>query len=220
MTTTITGPYKDHSTNYIYQLLFCDNEELFRLKIDTPYIYPYDVLLSANSSVKELQAIIDDDTSDTRIKILAYNKQRQLGHKPETQELLAVIVEVGMDNGLDVLASFQNGTARYINHSGKLIIWETTDDAQANQITDSLFEAGEVVISRIGPWDKPRRPQPAVGNVRLSFLVSDGLYFGEGPIDLLFKDAMAGPTLNAATQLMMYLTEKVIAGNGGKAAVV
>jgi hypothetical protein len=216
MKTSITGPYKDHSTNYIYQLLFCDNKELFQLKTEAPYSYPYDLLFSPDSTTNDLQRIIDDETTDTRLKILAYNRQRELGHKTETPELLAVIVEVGLENGLDVLASFQNGTARYINHSGKLLIWETTNDLQANNLTNTLFTCGEVVINRIGPWDKPRRPHPVTGNVRLTFLVSDGLYFGEGPVDVLFRDPLAAPTLSAATQLMIFLTDKVTAGEGGE----
>jgi hypothetical protein len=42
--------------------------------------------------------------------------------------------------------------------------------------------------------------------VRITFLVSDGLYFGEGPANIFFKDPMAGPVLNAATQLLQFIT--------------
>ena len=42
--------------------------------------------------------------------------------------------------------------------------------------------------------------------------MSDGLYFGEGPIDVMFKDQMAGPALNAAGGLMKFLTEQVLKG--------
>jgi hypothetical protein len=49
--------------------------------------------------------IIDDTNADPRIKVLAYNKQHSIGHKPNKKELLAVVVEVGLDEGPDVLAS-------------------------------------------------------------------------------------------------------------------
>jgi len=52
--------------------------------------------------------------------------------------------------------------------------------------------------------------------IRISFLVSDGLYFGEGPINDLFKDQLAAPALLATTRLMQYLTEKVLAPNLNK----
>lgn len=123
------------------------------------------------------------------------------------KELLAVIVEVGLDNGLDALASFNDGTARYINQTGKILVWETTDE-KSMELTQDLFLKSQNIVNQIGAWDKPRRPAPTKGNVRITFLVSDGLYFGEGPINVLFNDPMASPALTSATNLMKYLTEK------------
>jgi hypothetical protein len=203
-----SDPYKDSATNLIYNLLFCDNLNLYKANTKLPYSYPFDILFSEISSITELQKVIDDSTADPRVKILAYNKQLASGHKPNKKELLAVIIEVGLDDGLDVLASFNNGTARYINQTGKMIIWETTTDKIANELTKTLFSNSQNVVNQIGPWNKPRRPHPTKNNVRLTFLVSDGLYFGEGPIDVLFNDPMASPALSSATQLMQYLTEK------------
>ena len=206
-------PYKDSSTNFIYNLLFCDNLDLYKEKTQQPYTYPFDILFSETSSEADLQKIIDDKNSDPRIKILSYNRQLAIGHKPTKKELLAVIVEVGLDEGLDVLASFNNGTARYINHTGKILVWETTDDQAANKISTDLFASSENIVNQIGVWDKPRRPNPPKGNVRITFLVSDGLYFGEGPISVLFKDPLASPGLLKATELMKYLTEKSLETN-------
>ncbi|HTA63498.1 MAG TPA: hypothetical protein VK835_13625 [Bacteroidia bacterium] len=200
-------PYKDSTTNLIYNLLFCDNLSLYKAKTQPPIIYPFDVLFSETSSLTDLQKIIDDSTSDPRVKVLAYNKQILKGHKPTKKELLAVIVEVGLDNGLDVLASFNNGTARYINQTGKMLIWETTDQT-SNKLTSELFLRSQDIINKIGAWDKPRLPCPKKGNVRITFLVSDGLYFGEAPINTLFNDPLASPALASATELMKYLTEK------------
>lgn len=205
---TLINPYKDSSTNYIYNLLFCDNLELYKQNTKEPYSYPFDILFAETSSPNDLQQIINDENSDPRIKILAYNKQVKLGHKPNKKNLLGLIVEVGLDNGLDVLASFSNGTARYINQTGKVLIWESTDDKVANKITADLFKNGQNIVNQIGVWDKPRRPNPTKGNVRITFLVSDGLYFGEGPVNILFNDEMASPALTNATELMKYLTEK------------
>jgi hypothetical protein len=43
--------------------------------------------------------------------------------------------------------------------------------------------------------------------MRMTFLVSDGLYFGEGPLGTLQQDAMAGPVLGKATQLLQRVVE-------------
>lgn len=204
-----SDPYKDGSTNLIYNLLFCDDLNLFKVNAKRPFTYPYDVLFSEKSSVTELQKIVDDDRSDARVKILAYNRLRASGRMPGKKELLAVIVEVGLDDGLDVLASFEDGTARYINQTGKIVIWETTD-ATSRALKKNLFSKSQQIVNHIGPWNKPRRPHPAKGNARITFLVSDGFYFGEAPIDVLFNDPLAGPALNAATELMKYMTEKAL----------
>ncbi len=206
-------PYKDSSANYIYNLLFCDNLQLYKTNTQPPHNYPYDILFSETSSVTDLQKVIDDSTSDPRVKVLAYNRQRSIGHKPTKKELLAVIVEVGLDDGLDVLASFNNGTARYINHTGKMLIWETTEDEAANELTKELFLHSQNIVNQLGPWNKPRRPHPTKGNARITFLVSDGLYFGEGPTDVLFNDPMGSAALTTATRLMQYLTEKSLRSN-------
>lgn len=205
--TSSTNPYKDSSTNLIYNLLFCDNIDLYKNNTKPPYSYPFDILFSETSTISDLQKIIDDSSSDARLKVLSYNRQIVSGHKPIKKELLAVIVEVGLNNGLDALASFNDGTARYINQTGKILVWETTDE-KSNELTHDLFLKSQNIVNQIGAWDKPRRPAPTKGNVRITFLVSDGLYFGEGPIDVLFNDPMASPALTSATYLMKYLTEK------------
>lgn len=207
-----TSPYKDNSANLIYNLFFCDNIDLYKNNLKPPYTYPFNILFSETSSISDLQKIIDDKSSDTRLKALSYNRQHAKGHKPSIKELLAVIVEVGLDNGLDVLASFNDGTARYINQTGKILVWDVTDE-KSNRLTKDLFLKSQNIIDQIGSWDKPRLPAPKTGNVRITFLVSDGLYFGEGPIDVLFNDRMASPALTSATFLMKYVTEESLESN-------
>jgi hypothetical protein len=203
----IAEPYQDSATNIIYNLLFCDDLELFKSNTKPPYSYPYDKIFSDLSSPDDLQKIIDDIASDPRIKILAYNKLLATGKKPAKKELLAVIVEIGLDYGLDVLASFQNGSARYINQTGKILIWENTADSNSKQLIDDLFAKSTAIINQIGPWEKPRKLHPQKNYCRLSFLVSDGLYFGEAPVSVLFDDPLANPALTAATKLLQYLNE-------------
>lgn len=208
-------PYKEQSTNVVYNLLFCDDLYLYKASTTAPYTFPFDVLFSEQSTNTDLQRLIDDANADPRVRALAYNKQRASGYQPTTKELLAVIVEVGLDNGLDVLAAFNNGTARYINQTGKILVWETTTDAKANALTKDLFSKSQQIVDQIGPWNGPRKRHPSKGNTRISFLVSDGLYFGEAPTDVLFSDPLASPALASATQLMQYLTEKALAQSSG-----
>ena len=198
---------KDDPSDLIYELLFCDNIELYKANSDGSTDYPWNILFADNPDISELKEITSREDIESRVKILAYNRLKAFGEKIEKKDLLAVTVEVGLENGLDVLAAFRDGTARYINQSGKIIIWETvTEESQA--ITTDLFTKSADIVAKIGPWNEARRPRPAKGMVRITFLVSDGLYFGEGPMNVLFNDAMAGPALATAAQLMQYLIEK------------
>ena len=198
-------PYSDESTNIIYNLLFCDDLSSYQELTEQPYTYPFDILFATDPEVADLQKIAGADEFDPRVKLLACNRLLAAGVEPETKELMAVIVEVHLEEGLDVLASFIDGTARYINHSGKMAIWETEDD-QAIDLTNQLFEHSIKIVNRIGPWDKPREPHPVKGNTRITFLVSDGLYFGEARSNILFSDPMAGPALKVAASLMNHIT--------------
>jgi hypothetical protein len=207
MLSVLPAPYRNEGLNKVYNLLFCDQPDLFKTEQKQPSGYPWDILLATVTSVDDLQKIIDDGSAETRARILAYQRLTDNGYTAGKKELLGVIIEVGLEKGLDVLAAYKDGSARYINQSGKIIIWEP-GSATAELLIDTLFEKSKHVVSNIGVWEKDRLPAPGADNVRLSFLVSDGLYFGQGPFDVLEADAMGGPVIHAATQLMIFLTEQ------------
>jgi hypothetical protein len=116
--------------------------------------------------------------------------------------LLGVIVEVPLDGGLDVLAAYADGRVRYINQSGKIAIFEGgPPEVQAS--AKQLVAASTGLVSRIGPRDRARLPPPVAGHIRITFLVSDGLYFGEGSFKAMQADPMAGPIVRKATELLV-----------------
>ncbi|MDZ4747357.1 MAG: hypothetical protein SH808_02655 [Saprospiraceae bacterium] len=201
-------PYADEATNTIYELLFCDNIALFDPEATASSAYPWNILFSPAPEAADLQKIVFDETVESRVKLLACAALRKLNQPIEEKELLGVIVEVGLDEGLDVLASYQDGSARYINYTGKMILWDVPDKGSA-EMTAQIFRDSLNIVHRIGPWTEPRRSHPSKGIVRISFLVSDGLYFGEGPVNVLFNDELAAPALSSCTGMMQYLTEKV-----------
>lgn len=201
-------PYHNESLNVLYNSLFCDMPAVYQTDITEQASYPWDILLDNNISDEALRSVIVDDALESRMKLLAYHQLRAKGYTAGNKELLGVVIEVPLENGLDVLAAFKDGTARYINQSEKLIVWET-QTAASERLMDELFAAAMSVVNRIGVWDGARLPPPSRGEVRLNFLVSDGLYFGQGPFNVLAADAMGAPVINAATELMMFLMGKV-----------
>ena len=202
-----------YSPASIYELLFCDDIDLYKRYIRQPDIYPWIVLFSDYSSNQDLESLISDPSVESRVRLLAYRKLFLNGKKPKKKELLGVVVEVGLEKGTDVLASFSDGTARYINQSGKIIIWDMSDK-RSDFLTKELFYESESIVKKIGPWDKQARlAPPGRGLARISFLMSDGLYFGQGPMNDLFHDPLSGPALNVTTLLMQHITERALQQN-------
>lgn len=189
-------PYPDDAANQLYALLFCDRPELF---VNLGKAWP--TLFAPAADEAALRAIAGDAEIEARVRALAYGRLRQLGKSVPAKQLLGAVIEVPLDAGLDVLAAYAEGGVRYINASGKISIFEGDAHPVLNE-GRALLAASQTVVNQIGPWDQPRLPPPKAGNVRMSFIVSDGLYFGEGVFETLERDALGGPVLQAATKLL------------------
>jgi hypothetical protein len=194
------APYADSTANDIYNLLFCDDARGFAPK-DGQAPAPWQVALTREpANVSELTALADDSAQGGRVRYLAFARLRALGQPVRPKQLLGVIIEMPQDGGLDTLAAYSEGGVRYINQSGKMVFFEAVLALKPH--VEQLFAASAVVVERSGPWDQARRSPPGAGSVRLNFLVSDGLYFGEGPLEVMLRDPMAAPVLQAATALL------------------
>ncbi len=199
-------PYKDQATNLEYNLLFCDDLALYQTQHKEPVSGPWRVLFTQPANLENLRQLAESASEDTRIRILAFNELKQHHALPKKKQLLGVIVEVGLEHGLDTLAAYRNLRTRYINKSGKLRVGEKHKPGIDDRIR-KLFQEAQPIIEKIGPWGKPRLAPPAAGQVRLTFLVSDGLYFGQGTMRELARSPLAGPVLTAATELLFALTK-------------
>ena len=195
------SPYGRADVDFMYNLLFCDDLDLFRNPNLDGDPGPWPMLLADPPDEAALMEFAADDGNEGRLRALAYNRLRRAGAAIPTKQLLGVIVEVPLEQGLDVLAAFSDGGVRYLNQSGKIAVFEGEGTPVADLAKD-LLVAARPVVDQIGPWEKPRLPPPVAGNVRITFLVSDGLYFGEGPFGALQADAMAGPVLSHAAGLL------------------
>lgn len=193
-------PYASEAVDAIYNLLFCDDVSDFLAKPGTEPV-PWQVTLASNPpDIKALEDLAADRSQEGRVRFLAYQKLRQARQAVPEKQLLGVIIEMPLAGGLDVLAAYSDGGVRYINQSGKIAVVEGSD--ALTPLVESLFAASQAVVNVIGPWSEARRPPPGPGNVRLSFLVSDGLYFGEGGLKVMQREAMAAPVIQKASELL------------------
>ena len=199
-------PYAESHVNFLYNLLFCDDLNLFRNQDNEKRVGLWGTLLAGQANGAALRKIAEDEANEGRVRALAYNRLRAAGEVVPPKKLLGVIVEVPLEKGLDVLAAFSEGGVRYLNQAGNVAIFEGQGNPVEGLAKD-LVSTSQAIVNKIGPWDKQRLPPPKVGNVRITFLVSDGLYFGEGLFATLQQDSMAGPVLSKATQLLLRTVE-------------
>jgi hypothetical protein len=163
---------------------------------------------NAQGAVATLAAIAQMPGLEARHYAQAWHFLRGLGVRPPPQlekQVLGVVVEVAMNGGVDLLAAYADRSARYYNYSGSGVVWDRPNPS-LDPLIDALLDAGRAVVVHIGPWEGPRRPPPAAGQVRLNMLTPAGLCFGEGPFQVLAGDPMGGRLIGAATQLMQGLT--------------
>ena len=141
-------------------------------------------------AISALQSVAASTPQESRQYLQACHFLRRLGVQPapdRAKHVMGVVLEVQMQAGLDTLAAYADHTARYINHGGKLIVWEGSG-TDMDQRIDAVLNAGQRVADAIGPWAEARRGPPPKGHVRLNMLTPSGLHFGEGPFEILSRD--------------------------------
>jgi len=194
-------PYEEDSINFMYNLLFCDEPSLFNKINDEKPIY-WEEVLFLNPNEKGIREVAENKEEESRVRALAFNWLRE-NKKPIAKGiLLGVIIEVPLEGGLDTLAAYSDGRVRYINQTGKLTVVESGVSTDIEKLAKELVNISVPVVQKIGPWEKERLPPPAQGNIRMTFLVSDGLYFGEGPLTIMQNEPMAAPVISKAIELL------------------
>lgn len=161
--------------------------------------------------IRVLKEIVNRKNLESRHYVQAWHFLKQLGVSPSPEvakNLYGVVVEVGMERGLDIIAAYSDLHARYFNFSGAAIIWERPD-AGLDALIQELLHSGQAVVNRIGPWTEPRPAAPPKGQVRINMLTPSGLHFGQAPFSTVASDLLAGPVVTAAVALMKELIRKV-----------
>jgi hypothetical protein len=73
-------------------------------------------------AISRLRSVLSLPVLETRVQLWAWSALRELGVQPDPKsggEILGVVVEVPVNEAYDTLAGYQDGSARYLNFSGK-----------------------------------------------------------------------------------------------------
>ncbi len=164
----------------------------------------------APEAIAQFRNILAMPGLESRHYAQAWHFLREAGISPEATEakdVLGVVVEVGLPDGLDIVVAYADGSARYFSYSGAGVVWDAPDHSLDEPIAN-LLRTGRAVAEQIGPWLEKRPAAPGAGQARVNMLTPSGLHFGQAPLDVLAKDPLGGPVVVAALQLMQGLVAK------------
>lgn len=152
---------------------------------------------------------------ESRLHAQAWHLARLAGVDPGSagRRVLGVIVDMHTEEGLDTLAGFLDGSARYLNYSGAGVVWEAPD-ADVRRRVDDLLLAGEEVLRLTEPVAPPRPGPPGHGGAMISVLTPGGIHVGTGSVYHLSNDSHGGPVIAAAGNLLALLVQRASAGDG------
>jgi hypothetical protein len=134
-----------------------------RLKLDGssgPFQTFADAAELARAGKKEeaksrLHSILGIPNLETRIQLWVWSALRELGEQPDPKsgkEVLGVVIEVPMRGAYDTLAGYQDGSARYLNFSGKAIFWDKADGSVKllceHLIASTIPEGSQAVLRK------------------------------------------------------------------------
>jgi hypothetical protein len=123
---------------------------------------------------------------------------------PEDQAkiVLGVVAEMPVQAGHDVLGGYLDGSVRYLNHSGKVVVIEDRTIIGTQRALRAWLELAQGMVGAIGSWEQPTLPPLPAQHGRIVMLTPSGPHFGQAPIDALSGDPFAAGFLGAATGLL------------------
>jgi len=155
--------------------------------------------------------IATTDGLESRHTLQAWHFLRQTGQSPPPDRatlVLGTAVEMPVPQGHDLLIAYRDGSARYLNYSGKVLVWEARSDPEVGAAITAWLSAGQVISDAIGVWDRPSLPPVPPGHARLLMLTPGGHRFGQAPAAALSSDPTAGPFIAAATRVLQLITSR------------
>jgi hypothetical protein len=115
-------------------------------------------------AVRRLNSAYSNRINESRMRLTAAATLRAWGEPVIANEpMLGVVVEHPVETGVDYVAAYADGSARYLNYSGAAIIWDTprTVDAVDAAVIAFLNRAMHVLPfgAESAPWSPTSRPR-------------------------------------------------------------
>lgn len=139
---------------------------------------------STDEARRALRRLVEDTSASSQERLQAWTVLRELGDVPAPTALspLGVIAEVGLDEGGDLLAVYDDRRACYLNYSGRFLERDGSE-ASLKGPTDAMLERARALAPQMGTaWRGPGRAPPTRGQVRLNVVTPSGLHLAKDPL--------------------------------------
>ncbi len=144
---------------------------------------------------------------ESRTYLQAWHCLRSMGIEPEDSvrnEVHGIVVEVGLDQGADVVAAYKDRSARYFNHSGAAVIWDG-HSTEMNAHIEPFLEVAAAIGTNTSPLLADHPPPPDRGIMLINVLTPGGIHIGMGPLTAMQNDATGSTVIHTAMSLMQAL---------------
>ena len=155
-------------------------------------------------AIARLRGVLDLPQLETRIQLWVWSALRELGEKPDPKfalEVLGVIIEMPSGGAYDTLAAYIDGSARYLNFSGRAIFWDA-QDAAIKSLCQAFVDSTIPASNRAKPRTSLSLPKR---NAQVTLLTRSGLYVITAPPE---------PVAAAGAALMLELMKRAKEKNG------
>ena len=160
-----------------------------------------------SEAIKLLYDIASSDKLESRNILWAWNGLRELGEVPKRPIVLGLILEVPQQNAIEYLAMYSDKSARYINYTGKVGVWDTHEVNMDKLIADIITKSQDYFNNE---KLKTGRNKLTSDKVRFSFLTIAGIYQVEKTFDeLTSQKSSIGEIFMTATQVLNEIVTKM-----------
>ena len=151
--------------------------------------------------------------ADTKIRLLAWSILRAAGVEPDPSTAgrpRGVVIDVAVDSGLDTVAGWEDGRARYVNEAGGAVVATGTDtpDAKVREACEALVAAGRGLVDTTDAIVGPRPDPPRFGEAAIWVLTDGGIHGVAGSAARMSLDPLEGPVMALGVRLIQRLTDQ------------
>jgi hypothetical protein len=151
------------------------------------------------AAVRTLKGVLAAE-KDSRLRLWTFTALRALDATPAEDGVEGVVLEVEGGHGVETLAAYADGSARYLLPTGARVIWDAPDQRLEKVIAAVIAGAAAIV-----PHTAPGKlaGEPGTGMARMTLLLPSGLRAVEEPLAAVIQaEHRLAPLFAPATTLL------------------